>query len=220
MMLYLYAFVPRIARMPDVVGIGGGHLALAPLGTVAAVVADVDGSIDPTDENVLAHARVIDALAGEFDAVLPVRFGRGFRDLDYLETAVARHEPELEARLEEVRGCVEIGLHVAAPTHAQEAAGSGHAYMQQRLGELARAETLAADIHAPLAERARAAKRDRGVGTTALLRAAYLVPRHDVESFQAVVDASQRRHTELSFACTGPWPPYSFAGLDREEATA
>ena len=59
---------------------------VAPLGAVAALVAEVDGAIDPTDENVLAHARVVDASHSSNDAVLPVRFGRGFRDLDDLET--------------------------------------------------------------------------------------------------------------------------------------
>ena len=220
-MLYLYAFVPRIAPVPDVLGIGGEVLTAVPLGAVAAVVAHVDGAVEPTDENVVAHARVIDALAAELDAVLPVRFGRGFSDLDDLEAAAARHAPHLLARLDEVCGCVEIGLHVAAPFEAAEHAGSGSAYMRRRLDELARAEALSADIHAPLAERARAAKREPcGVGASPLLRATYLVPRRDIESFRGAVDVAQRSHADLSFACTGPWPPYSFAGLDREETAA
>ena len=58
------------------------------------------------------------------------------------------------------------------------------------------------------------------VGATALLRAAYLVPSADVERFLAAVTQMRRRHSELSFVCTGPWPPYSFAALDREGAAA
>ena len=92
--------------------------------------------------------------------------------------------------------------------------------MEQRLRDVARAEVLAADIHAPLAERARAATRSSSVGTTALLHAAYLVPRAEVDAFRGAVDDAQGRYGELSFACTGPWPPYSFAVLEREGATA
>jgi hypothetical protein len=193
---------------------------LVRLGTVAAVVAEVEGALESTDENVLAHARVVDALAAATDAVLPVRFGRGFRDRDDLEAAVTRLEGELEDRLDEVGGCVEIGLHVAAPAQHAEPAGSGRDYMQHRLRDLARADALAADIHAPLAERARAATRGRSAGTTALLRAAYLVPAAEVDAFRTAVDEAQRRHSELSFACTGPWPPYSFAVIEREGAAA
>jgi len=217
-MLYLYAFVRESADVRDATGVGGAPVHLVPLGTVAAVVAEVEGAVESTDENVLAHAHVIDALAATSDAVLPVRFGRGFRDRDDLESAVTRLEAQLEDRLNEVSGCVEIGLHVAAPVQPAQPAGSGRDYMQDRLRDLARADALAADIHAPLAERARGATRSRSVGTTALLRAAYLVPAADVDSFRAAVDDARHRHSELSFACTGPWPPYSFAVLEREGA--
>ena len=219
-MLYLYAFVRESAQVPDTTGVGGAPATLVPLGAVAAVVAEVEGALEPTDENVLAHARVVDALAAVNDSVLPVRFGRGFRDRDDLEAAATRLEDDIESRLEEVSGCVEIGLHVAATTQPAQSADSGRDYMQQRLRDLARADGLAADIHAPLAERARAATRSRSVGTTALLRSAYLVPSADVDTFRAAVDEAQRRYGELSFACTGPWPPYSFAVLEREGAAA
>jgi hypothetical protein len=45
-----------------------------------------------------------------------------------------------------------------------------------------------------------------------LLRAAYLVDRVAVEAFVDVVRRLQETHSELDVLCTGPWPPYSFAG--------
>jgi len=219
-MLYLYAFVTRSATAPDVPGIEGRSAALVPLGTVAALVGEVDGAIDPGEENILAHARVVEALASSNEAVLPVRFGRGFRDLDDLEAVTARLARDIEERLEDVRGCVEIGLHVVAPSQPETSSASGRDYMQRRLRDLTRAEALAAEIHAPLAEHARDANRTSSVGATALLRAAYLVPRDDVARFRARVEQAQLHHPELSFACTGPWPPYSFAALEPEGAAA
>jgi hypothetical protein len=220
MMLYLYAFVPRSATAPDVPGVGGRPTALVPLGAVSALVGEVDGAIEPEEENVLAHSRVVDALADSNDAVLPVRFGRGFRDLDDLEATAGRLARDIEERLEEVRGCVEIGLHVVAPAQPAQTDGSGLDYMQRRLRDLSLAEALADEIHAPLAEHARAATRTRSVGATALLRAAYLVPRDDVAWFKALVERAQRQRADLSFACTGPWPPYSFAALEPDGAAA
>ena len=219
-MVYLYAFVGHHAHVPDVPGIDGGYLMVAPLGAVSAVVAEIEGALEPTDERVLAHAHVVDALAAANDAVLPVRFGRGFRDLGDLELAAGRLAPDLEERLATVAGCVEIGLHVVAPQQPARSGASGREYMQQRLRDLARLEALAEDIHAPLAERARAATRAQSVGPTALLRAAYLVPSADVERFRAAVEQAQGAHEHLSFACTGPWPPYSFAAPEQEGAVA
>ena len=92
--------------------------------------------------------------------------------------------------------------------------------MQRRLRDLARAEALAADIHAPLAERARAAKRTAASGRPRSCARRISSRAHDVDNFRAAVDAAQRRHRELSFACTGPWPPYSFAALEHEGAAA
>jgi hypothetical protein len=219
-MVYLYAFVGHGAHVPDVPGIDGGYLMVVPLDAVSAVVAKIEGALEPTDEHVLAHARVVDAVAAANDAVLPARFGRGFRDLDDLERAAARLAPELEERLATVSGCVEIGLHVVAPQQPARGGASGREYMQHRLRDLARLEALAEDIHAPLAERARAATRTHSVGPTALLRAAYLVPAAGVESFRAAVEQAQRRHEDISFACTGPWAPYSFAAPAQEGVAA
>jgi hypothetical protein len=210
-MLYLYAFVPQPAQLTEARGVDDDVPTVVELGAVAAFVAHVDGALEPTDEHVLAHARVIDALAATNDAVLPARFGRGFGSAYELEAAVAPRAPELARRLDEVRGCVELGLHVVAPAQQPIFAASGGDYLRRRLRDVRRAEELADLIHAPLAEHARESTRTNGTGATALLRASYLVPRGDVDRFRARVEELQRRHGELAFACTGPWPPYSFA---------
>jgi Gas vesicle synthesis protein GvpL/GvpF len=210
-MLYLYAFVPQPPQPTEARGVDGRVPKPVRLESIAAFVAHVDGALEPTDEHVLAHARVIDALAAANDAVLPVRFGRGFRDARDLEVAVAPRAPALARRLDEVRGCVELGLHVVAPAQQPVTAASGGDYLRRRLRDVLRAEELADRIHAPLAEHAYESTRTNGAGATALLRASYLVPRGDVDRFRACVEDLQRRHGELAFACTGPWPPYSFA---------
>jgi hypothetical protein len=217
-MLYLYAFVPPLATVPDETGVDDRPVELVPVGDVAAVVGEVDGALDAEQEHVLAHARVVDALAAVNDAVLPVRFGRGFRDLAELEASIAPLAPALEERLAGVSGCVEIGVHVVGAPELAVRAGSGREYMQRRLRQVSHAEAVAEEIHAPLAEFAREASRSRGVAATALLRASYLVPRAEVESFRARVEDARRRHPDLTFACTGPWPPYSFAALEDEAA--
>ena len=151
MTLYLYAIVEPTASLPSVAGIGGHGLRLLVLDRVAAVVGELGGPIEPTEEHLIAHARVVDEVAAANDPVLPVRFGRGFHDVDRLVAALELVSPQLEERFRAVEGCVELGLHVAEAVAPQPAATRGSEYMRRRLGEV----TRVAEIHATLAERAR-----------------------------------------------------------------
>src|SRR5438552_1665664 len=47
-----------------------------------------------------------------------------------------------------------------------------------------------------------------------VLSAAYLLPRSEVDSLRTAVEKVGRTRPELTFICTGPWPPYSFALVD------
>jgi gas vesicle protein GvpL/GvpF len=206
-MLYLYALVPPTASLPRTTGVGGHELALLVVDRVAAVVGDVEEPLEPTHEHLLEHARVVDEVAASNDALLPVRFGRGFHDADELALALAELSTALEERLRSVEGCVELGVHASEAGPEETCSAAGNEYMQRRLREV----TRVAEIHAALAERARESTRDTGTGT--LLNAAYLVPRRAVGDFIAAVEQLRRRRPEVTVACTGPWPPYSFASL-------
>jgi hypothetical protein len=109
---------------------------------------------------------------------------------------------------------VELGVHVVSAVPPASGTEAGADYMRRRLREVAEAEALADEIHVPLAERSRESTRDGAVASAALLRAAYLVPRGDVEAFCGAVESARQRHPKLTFACTGPWPPYSFADVE------
>jgi hypothetical protein len=219
-MLYLYAFSSHPTTLPRTAGIGGAPLVLETFDGIEAVVSVLDGGgVEPSEESVLAHARVVDELAVTNDAVIPARFGRGFADRDSLRTGVLEREADLRAALERVRGCVELGLRVLAP--AEEAAATpttGRDYMVGRLEQNRRDEIAVEELHAPLAAIAKDATKSLRATPQLFLSAAYLVPRGDVERFREAVRAEQEEHPELSFACTGPWPPYSFATAEGDES--
>src|SRR5437763_824020 len=44
-----------------------------------------------------------------------------------------------------------------------------------------------------------------------VVAALYLADADDVAGSRGKVAAPERAHPELTFVCTGPWPPYSFA---------
>jgi hypothetical protein len=214
--LYLYAFAERPAAVSDVAGIGGSRVAVEEIGELDAVVSDVPGeSVAASEEAILEHARVVEAVFEQSEAVLPARFGRAYADVESLRQAALEHEAELRAALERVRGSVELGMRVLAPgAEDRPPATSGRDYLTARLDERRRIERLADELASPLAEVARAATRSVGATERLLLSAAYLVPRGDVETFRRVVERLQGEHPELAIVCTGPWPAYSFATVE------
>jgi hypothetical protein len=210
--LYVYAFVERPASVPDVLGIDDAAVEVEPADEVDVVVSRHEAlPREASEAAIMAHARVVEALAAANEAVLPARFGGAHNDVAALRAAVGGREEALRTALARVRGCVELGVRVLAPSGERAAASSGSAYMQARLEQRRESERLAEELHAPLAARAREATRTVGATQRLLLSAAYLVPKDEVGAFTASVETLQAEHRDLGIVCTGPWPPYSFA---------
>jgi hypothetical protein len=107
------------------------------------------------------------------------------------------------------------------------AAGSGAAYLARRRRELSAHEQARRDVVAGAelvhARLARLADQSRlhppqspqlaGHRAQMLLNASYLLPDDRDGDFAAAVDELAGQHRELRIEITGPWPPYSFAGL-------
>ena len=205
-MLYLYALTEHPAVVPQTLGLEETPLAVERL----------DG-IEASEEAMLTHARIVDELTALNQAVLPARFGRGYPDADALRSAVAEQADDLRQALERVRGCLELGLRVLSQPGDTDSPGqSGREYMLGRLDARRQAERLADEVHSPLAALARAETRTIAATPHLLLSAAYLVQREALERFQSAVQELESAHPELSLACTGPWPPYSFATAEIE----
>jgi gas vesicle protein GvpL/GvpF len=214
--LHVYALTEHPAALPQTAGIAGAQLRAIEIGDIDAVVSEArTTSAVAGEEAVFAHARVVDDLLAANDAVLPSRFANGFGDEAALQAAIAERAARLRDALERVRGNVEIGLRVLAAARRETSdASSGRAYLTGRLAEVQAARHAAEQIHGPLATASRADTLNVLATPELLLSAAYLVPRSDVAAFRARVQRLDDEHPELTFVCTGPWPPYSFATVD------
>ena len=212
-MIYLYAIAEELDGLPDVRGVDGTPLGRRSVEGLDLVVSEHDGAeVAASEEAVLAHARVVEALVARSEALLPARFGRGFRDDAALRDAIAGRAGSLRDALEQVRGCVEVGVRVVAAEPAPPpTAESGRAYMEARLARSEETERLAHELHEPLAALARAATRTVGATPRLLLSGAYLVEPGKLDAFRLRVGELEAEHPELTFVSTGPWPPYSFA---------
>jgi hypothetical protein len=189
--IHVYGVVEDLSELPPVAGVDGAPLERRRVDGVELVVSD-GAETEVTQAAVLRHAEVVEGLMSRSQAVLPAQFGRPFGDDAELEAAIRPKARDLERGLERVRGCVEFGLRVAGESPS---AASGTEYMRARLAQQQAVE--------PLERLARASSPN-----------AYLVPLENVEAFQEAVRRLQAEHPELTIACTGPWPPYSFGAED------
>ncbi|HEY4276735.1 MAG TPA: GvpL/GvpF family gas vesicle protein [Conexibacter sp.] len=223
-MIWLYGICdqPAEALPLPAAGVAGAEPRAVVEGPLTAVVSDHEHDLrEPAAESMIAHARVVEQLAGgDAGGVLPARFGSS------LETEQAVHEllrdrrERFLARLACVHGRVEVGvramrLGAAEPEHAEAARSSGRDYLLAKLRERGEAGRLADELD----RRLTALSRERRLlllrQPRELLRAAYLVEPSAVEAVQREVARSEQRSDELAVLCTGPWPPYSFVEEER-----
>lgn len=218
-MIHLYAVVDGLSDLPPLAGLAEAPLERLRIDDLDVVVSDsANDAAELSEDAVLRHALVVEELMQRSAAVLPGRLGQGFADEAALTHAVHADAERLQNALRQVRGCIEVGLRVLRPerANASERPVAGADYMRARLAEERELESLAAELHEPLARLARASTRRSGQTPRLLVEAAYLVPLERLKPFRAEVARLESSRPELAFVCTGPWPPYSFASGNGE----
>lgn len=222
-MVYAYAVTEIEAPVPALLGLADGALRAIADGSLAVVASDLDPPVKATEEALWRHEGVVEELMRR-GPVMPMRFGSLLPDDDAARATLRERGQELSACLTRVRGAVELGVRALwepAETGASSTSeasplpqtrdGAGTTYLMQRLGESRRSQTLADDIHTPLAAVARLSTRRLLATPRLLLSGAYLVEETAVDDFRARVDELDERLDGVALICTGPWPPYSFA---------
>ena len=215
-MLYVYAITESPAR-PHGLGLRSARLRVIGDEPPFAVVSDHDQSVEPGEEDLWAHERVVED-AMKMGAVLPFRFGTSVPDEARLTGVLEERRRELEVALRRVRGAVELGVraHLRPRVRSngdrlgERVPGPGTGYMLGRLADERQVADLIARIHEPLATLARRSARRPSSAGSGAFKAAYLVDRDRIEPFRRRVDELAEDVEGASVVCTGPWPPYSF----------
>ena len=210
-------FVYGIVEADGTAVIGTG-LEDRPLRSVAdgpfmAVVTDHDDP-GPEPETAALHAyeRTLQSLM-ESRAILPAQFGRVLADDDAVRAMLCRRRRGLLAKLEGVRGAVELGLHARRQSGTDPSPDprweSGVAYLRDRLETRQSARLLAHELD-PLSALARSSRRALVPQPDLPVLHAYLVDRGRVGEFVALVEELGGCLDGVELVCTGPCPPYSF----------
>jgi hypothetical protein len=189
-----------------------------------------------------AHHRVIDAAARD-GPVVPMRLATVYRGEEGVRAALADRAVDFRGALSRIGTQQEWGVKAYAvpprtaappapgtrpPASAASPAGAGAAYLRRRREQIsgqekARRATLEA-ARAVHAELSRLAAQTRlhppqapqlsGNSDQMILNAAYLLDGERRGELAALVTALAEQHPSVRLELTGPWPPYSFAGLD------
>ena len=193
-------------------------------------------TMDSVAATARAHHAVVDAVAAH-GAVVPFRLATIHRDQRRVIDLLRERYVEFEAALDRLAGRVEMGVKVYAAASARApvtmaapgGASPGRDYLRARRAERDQRERgtrhavdVADRVDTTLAETAVERTQHRPQATQLrddhaenILNAAYLVQADELPAFHALVRQLGTDAPELRIEVTGPWPPYSFAGLDR-----
>ena len=207
MTLLLYAVTDR--RRVSGHGVGGAPLSLVRGARLAAVVSESQAP-EANEERIWEYERVVESLM-ESGTVLPVRFGTVLEHDEAVRGFLTQQRDELDRGLGRVQGTVEMGVRVEWDGGAGDVAPeSGTAYMLGRLAVLRSARAIA-DRLAPLRSLARLARIAVMPRRDVAVLGAYLVERRSADAFAERCEHLRHELAPAELACTGPWPPYSFA---------
>jgi hypothetical protein len=239
MTTYVYGITRAEPELPDVGGVEDAELRIVEHDAVAAVVSDAgEGPLRATAAGLKAHTRVLDELAAGL-TVLPLRFGTVVTDdravVDAMLAPNIDHLTELLDRLDGhvqltvkvfndedaiLRDVVETDSRVGGLWKKVQGIPAEAAYYDRiALGqEIARAVEqrkvgVAQPLFDALVELSADAQAKEPKQELLVLDADFLVPRSQLEQFDAKVDALAKDRPELEFRYLGPMPAYSFAGL-------
>jgi hypothetical protein len=179
-----------------------------------AIVTDHDGpGPDPATAVLDDYERTVQQLM-ERCAILPAPFGRVLADDAAVRAMLRRRRKDLLARLDRVRGAVELGLRArwrpTADVVLDARPESGESYLRDRLEMRQSARRVATELD-PLTALARGTRRALVPRPDVPVLDAYLVDRGRVGEFVALVEQLGNGLDAVDLVCTGPCPPYSFA---------
>jgi hypothetical protein len=240
--LWVYGALARAPGAPEAPGIDGRPVRVHQRAGATVLVSEVPAArfsaealrerledLDEVERLARAHEGVLERAMAD-GAVVPFRLCTIYSSADALDAMLDSEAPHLAAALDRLEGTQEWGVKgfaraaVAAGGPTEAASGTEYLLRKRERREAAIAdreatETVVAEIHARLAERAAAATLSRpqdrrlsGRETEMLLNASYLVPGDRAHAFRELVEDLGRRHEPdgVELELTGPWPPYHF----------
>jgi hypothetical protein len=233
MKVYVYCLVENLDTLAPVSGVSGAPVKLMRIEDFSLLVSDFEGDAAPpvTREDALAHAAVVGSVLNQ-TTPLPFRFGTVPTE-EKLRSYIASHREALEAKLEQVRGCVEMSVKIISTVDdpdldvaGQSTQGPGARFLKEKQRELLGSERRgeeAKQVAAWLKTQVETYVRQEQVSLCPteklIVAAAHLISREHVAEYRGGLSEVRKMRSELHFLVSGPWPPYSFCNIELEFKT-
>ena len=210
MSVLLYGIAERGDAPIDGLGLQQQPLRGVYAGQLVAIISDHPCTAPrPEHETLWEYERIVESIGG-IDAAVPARFGSVMDDDEAVLDLLRSRSDHLMTVLGRTRGAVELAVRArwVAPSERKPETGTG--YMRARLQLRSRAREVAGEL-TPLGTLSRASRCELPAGPEQPMRCAFLVDRELVDDFTESVRRLDHQLSDVELACTGPWPPYSFA---------
>ena len=233
MKFYVYCLADAINALPALNGISGARVDVIKVEDFSLLVSEFQGDAAPpvTRENALAHAAVIGSVLNE-STPLPFRFGSVVTD-EQLRSYITSRRGALEAKLAQVRGCVEMSVKIISDTDDRDlnvadesTQGPGARFLKEKQRELLGSERRGEDakqVAAWLKSQVETYVRQEEISLCPteklIVAAAHLVSREQVAEYRGRLAEARKTRPELHFLVSGPWPPYTFSNIELEFKT-
>jgi hypothetical protein len=242
MTLYIYAISQADGSELDMPpGIAGQQVYRITSGSLGVFVSDYHAeTIRAERRHIAASQGVLRALQAAGMDLLPMAFGTLTSSADAIVDLISRHEDELLAQLDRLGGTVEMGVrlnldvpdpiayvveHSAELRQARDRAfgrrKSPSHEERLRLGQLCESalrrfqEAQTAQLVELLTPSCKAISSLPTQGDRQVANLAVLVPRAEVDAFEAAVSAAAETfEDDLAFSLNGPWPPHNFVHVE------
>ena len=172
---------------------------------LAAICGSTEYRAPAIDDDAIRHHRDVISAFALRGPVLPAPAGVVFRSQEAVLSWLELHSGALSEALSFVENRIAARVHISR-------ANTGDAQVANVDVDGAAAESLRVLRTAAAATLPLRADRSAGV----VLTAAFLIEQDLWEQFAAEVDALAKRTTGVTFALTGPWPPYDFVQMQLE----
>jgi hypothetical protein len=198
--IYVYGITEQTDIELSIDGVGGAStLRTVEYRSLAALTADID-TTDPerSDEAVAAHDDVLRTVIERDDirTVVPMGFGMAFKNARTLKGVMRGARRALRKALNDVEGCVELGVKLVDPADGTADADELRSRLEDDLDPLSAGQTDD-DLFS-----------DRLVANRS-----YLVERDQRDAFDDAVEAVDSEYDSVLLKYTGPWAPYNFVDI-------
>lgn len=198
--LYVYGITEQTDIEMEVDGVYGAST----LGTVdyrshSALTSRID-TTEPerSDEAVATHDDVLRAVVERDDVqtVVPMGFGMAFKNARTLKGVMRGAQRAFRKALNDVEGCVELGVKMVDPADGAADAGELRGTLEEELDPLSAGQT-----------------EDDLFSDRLIANRSYLVEQDQRDAFDEAVDRLETVNEDVLVKYTGPWAPYNFVDI-------